>query len=141
MHEGRQEPEVWSPLPEYVIRTYYPNPAIERLSFRKFVKLNNLKVRQLKRQTMNIEKTQYYKKSRNFHLPLTGSLYKPSNIYKFYRCWNCSLRFADIRKYMKAWIWNSNNPYIWLYCTKGEIRSLSLPIFNLKYVILLILDA
>lgn len=46
MHEARQEPEEWSPLPEYVIRTYYPNPAMYTLSFQNFAKLNNFKKKQ-----------------------------------------------------------------------------------------------
>lgn len=66
------------------------------------------------------------------HLPLIGTLHKPSNIYKLYGCWDHSLRFAKIRKYLETRIWNSNSPYIWLYCAKGKISSLSFSILNLQ---------
>ncbi len=65
------------------------------------------------------------------HLPLTGTLHKPSNIHKLYGCWDRSLRFAEIGKYLETLIWNCYNPYIWLYCAKRKISSLSLSILNL----------
>lgn len=79
-----------------------------------------------------LETIRYIIKIKMLHLPLTSTLYETSNVNKLNGRWDSSLRFAELWKHIETWIWNSNNTYIRLYCTKRKICSLSLSIFNLQ---------
>lgn len=73
----------------------------------------------------------HFKKS---DLPVTGTLHQTSNVHKFYAGRNSSLRLTEIRKNMETLIWHCNDSDIWLYGAEGKVCSLSLSIFNLRYI-------
>lgn len=119
-------------------KTYYPDPVTvevrienQRMYLQFSTTINKLIKKSDKKKC--VLTTKLKKVKRNYeNLALTCTLDKPSYIYKLYGRWNHSLRFTEIREHMETRIWNSNNPHIWLYCTKWKISSLSLSIFNLE---------